>query len=118
MITSLMIFFLCYFQLLNGLLNDLQAFGFLIGTIIIIVVNLENALENWYWTKIYHLSLWLTLFLYFLFHLALYSTWLHKIFGFNYNYVGVGTFVLLDPNFYLLTLLSCAILLLPVFSWE
>lgn len=116
--TSLVIFFVSYFQLLNGSLNDLQSFSFLIGTIIIIVVNLENALESWYWTKIYHLSLWLTLVIYFLFHLGLYSNILYQTFGFHYHYVGVGIAVLRDPNFYLLTLLCCAIILLPIFAWE
>jgi hypothetical protein len=92
--------------------------GFLIGTIIIIVVNIENALEIWYWTKIYHLSLWGTLILYFLFHLALYSTYVIKIFGVNYSYVGVANFVLLNANFWFILVLSCAILLLPVIGRE
>ena len=83
--TSLIIYFLSYLSLLNGELMDHQSYGFLIGTIIIIIVNFENALETWYWTKIYHLSLWLTLIIYFLFHLALYSTYLMKIIGINYT---------------------------------
>jgi hypothetical protein len=117
-ITSLIIYFLSYFSLLNGELIDLQSFGFLIGTIIIIIVNLENALETWYWTKIYHLALWLTIFIYFIFHLALYSTYLIKIIGINYSYIGVAKIVLINPNFWLILLLSCAILLLPIFSRE
>lgn len=84
-ITSLIIYFFSYLSLLNGELMDLQSFGFLIGTIIIIIVNLENALEIWYWTKIYHLALWLTLIIYFLFHLALYSTYVMKIIGIIYT---------------------------------
>jgi hypothetical protein len=55
---------------------------------------------------------------YFLFHLALYSTYIVKIFGMNYTYVGVGKIVLLDPNVWFLLLISCAILLLPIFGRE
>ncbi len=117
-ITSLIIYFLSYFSLSNITSIDHQSLGFLIGTIIIIVVNIENALEIWYWTKIYHLSLWGTLILYFLFHLALYSTYVIKIFGVNYSYVGVANFVLLNANFWFILVLSCAILLLPVIGRE
>jgi hypothetical protein len=84
----------------------------------IIVVNLENALEIWYWTKFYHLALWGTIILYFLFYLALYSTYIIKIFRRNYTYVGVAKFVLLVPNVWFILLISCVITLLPVFAYE
>jgi magnesium-transporting ATPase (P-type) len=123
-VTASVIFFVSYLSLSNGTSLgrmsqiDLQSFGFLIGTIIMIVVNLENALEIWYWTKLYHISLWGTIILYFLFHLALYSTYISKIFGKNYTYVGVAILVLANGNFWFILLLSCVILLLPVFCRE
>ncbi|CAF4858188.1 unnamed protein product, partial [Rotaria sp. Silwood2] len=39
-------------------LADLQSFGFTVATIMVIIVNLENALEIWYWTS---LHLWFQL---------------------------------------------------------
>jgi len=123
-ITALVIYFISYLSLSNETINgrisqiDLQSFGFLIGTIIIVVVNLENVLEIWYWTKLYHLSLWGTISIYFLFHLALYSTYIKNIFGRNYTYVGVAISVLSNPKFWFILLLSCVIILLPSFARE
>lgn len=117
-ITSLIIYFFAYLSLINVDLIDLQAFGFVIGTIIIVIVNLQNALEIWYWTKLYHLALWGTIVLYFLFHLGLYSTYVINIFGQNYPYVGVAKFVFFSGSFWFLLLISCVILLLPMFAKE
>ncbi|CAF1217869.1 unnamed protein product [Adineta steineri] len=123
-LSSLVIYFISYLSLSHKTINgriaeiDLQSFGFLIGTIIIIVVNLENALEIWYWTSYYHISLWLTIFIYFIFHLTLYSSFMIKIFKQNYTYVGVAKFILLDSNFWFILLLSSVILLLPRFFNE
>jgi len=116
MISSLMIFFVCYLSLQNVDLLDLQSFGFMIGTILIVVVNLENGLETWYWTKLYHLALWATLIVYFLFHLFLYSTYFIRIFQENYPYVGVAQLVLTNPMFWLVLLINCVVLLLPIFA--
>jgi magnesium-transporting ATPase (P-type) len=118
MLTSLIIFFVSYFSLSNGREIDLQSFGFVLGTIIMLIVNLENGLEIWYWTKYYHMALWGTIIIYFLFHFALYSTYISKIFGQNYPYVGVAKQVLFNPNFWLILLFNCVILLLPIFCRE
>jgi hypothetical protein len=83
-----------------------------------LIVNLENGLEIWYWTKYYHMALWGTILIYFLFHFALYSTYISKIFGQNYPYVGVAKQVLFNPNFWLILLFNCVILLLPIFCRE
>ncbi|CAF0780818.1 unnamed protein product [Rotaria sordida] len=97
---------------------DLQSFGFIIGTIITVVVNLENALEIWYWTKFYHGTLWMTIIIYFLFYMAAHSTTFSKIFRVNFDYVGVAQSVLFTGHFWLVLLLICAILLLPVYCRE
>jgi hypothetical protein len=66
---SLILFFISYLSLTNVILLDLQSFGFIIGTVMIIIVNLENALEIWYWTKLYHLALWgIFIIFYFIWH--------------------------------------------------
>ena len=97
---------------------DLQSFGFLVGTIVVLVVNLENALEVWFWPVWYHLALWATLLLYFLFHLALYSTVYFRLFGSNYSYVGVAKAVLPTVQFWLIVVLGSTAVLLPVFARE
>ncbi len=97
---------------------DLQSFAFMVATIMVIVVNLENALETWYWTGLYHFVLWGTIVIHFLFHFALYSTIIYQIFNRNYSYVGVTQAVLSTGNFWFTLFLTCVILLLPVFCRE
>ncbi len=123
-LTSCIIFFVPYLSVSNttrpgGMTqSDLQSFGFIIATIMVVVVNLENALETWYWTGLYHFVLWGTIAVHFLFHFGLYSTIFAKIFKTNYPYVGVAQGVLSTGNFWFTLFLTCAVLLLPVFSRE
>lgn len=84
----------------------------------VVVVNLENALETWFWTRLYQIVLWGTIAVHFLVHALLYSTLLSKIFSINYSYVGVAQFVLTSRTFWLTLLLTAAILLLPIFARE
>ncbi|CAF1398670.1 unnamed protein product [Adineta steineri] len=123
-LTSCIIFFIPYLSISNstrpgGMTQaDLQSFGFIVATIMVVVVNLENALEMWYWTGLYHFVLWGTIAVHFLFHFALYSTFIFKIFKTNYEYVGVAQAVLTTGNFWFTLVITCAILLLPVFCRE
>ncbi|CAF3159951.1 unnamed protein product [Rotaria sp. Silwood2] len=123
-LTSCIIFFVPYLSISNATrsdgmtLADLQSFGFTVATIMVIIVNLENALEIWYWTSLYHFALWATIVTHFLFHFALYSTIIGKIFKNNYKYIGVTQAVLSTSNFWFTLLLTCVILLLPVFGRE
>ncbi|CAF2108771.1 unnamed protein product [Rotaria magnacalcarata] len=123
-LTSCIIFFVPYLSVSNstrpgGMTQaDLQSFGFIVATVMAIIVNLENALETWYWTGLYHFVLWGTIVVHFLFHFALYSTIIWKIFNTNYAYVGVAQAVLSTGNFWFTLFLTCAILLLPVFCRE
>ena len=56
-------FFVPYLSLSNSTRTggweqaDLQSFGFMVATIMVVVVNLQNALEMWYWTGLYHFVL-------------------------------------------------------------
>ena len=99
-------------------LVDLQSFGFTIATIMVFIVNLENSLEIFYWTSLYHFVLWGTIVAHFLFHFALYSTIIWKIYSRSYPYVGIAQAVLSTSNFWFTLVLTCVILLLPVFARE
>jgi len=123
-LTSCIIFFVAYLSVSNstrpnGMTQaDLQSFAFMLSTLMVIVVNLQNALEMWYWTGLYHFVLWGTVVVHFLFHFALYSTYIYKIFKTNYQYVGVAQEVLSTGNFWCTLFITCAVLLLPVFGRE
>ncbi|CAF2564070.1 unnamed protein product [Rotaria sp. Silwood2] len=124
LISSCVIFFFSYLCILSNIessgvtLTDFQTFGFMVATILVIVVNLENALEMWYWTGIYILILLATIALHFLFHFIMYSTILRTTFKINYSYVGIFQIALKSGTFWLTLLLICAILLLPVVGRE
>ena len=98
--------------------SDVQSFGFMVATILIIVVNLENALEIWYWTGIYTFALVGTLVVHFAFHFILYSTTLRTTFKTNYSYVGVAQMTLSTATFWFTLVLICAMLLLPIIARE
>ncbi len=124
LITSCIIFFFSYLCLSSSTQSsgmpssDAQSFGFMVGTILVIVVNLENALEMWYWTWIYFVALFGTIALHFIFHLIMYSTILRTTFNIHYSYIGIAERELANPTFWFTLILICAILLLPTVSRE
>ncbi|UJR17025.1 hypothetical protein I4U23_003923 [Adineta vaga] len=124
-VTSCIIFFIPYLSVIHStrsdgiIVNDLQSFSFTIATILIIIVNLENAFEIFYWTSFYHFVLWGTIVAHFLFHFVLYSTIIRKLYRKrNYPYVGVAQVVLSTDQFWFTLILTCVILLLPIFFRE
>ncbi|CAF3600494.1 unnamed protein product [Rotaria sp. Silwood1] len=123
-ISSCIIFFFSYLCILSSTessgvtLTDFQTFGFMVATILVIVVNIENALEMWYWTGIYIFILLGTIALHFLLHFIMYSTILRITFKINYPYVGIFQVALKSGTFWFTLLLICAILLLPVVGRE
>ncbi|CAF0853814.1 unnamed protein product [Adineta steineri] len=124
LITSCIIFFFSYLCLLSNTessgipLNDTQSFGFMVATILVIVVNLENALEMWYWSGIYMFILSGTIILHFIFHFVIYSTLLRLKFKINYPYVGIAQVAMTNVTFWFTLLLICVILLLPIIGRE
>ena len=90
----------------------------MVATILVHVVNLQNAIEMWYWTWIYIVILLGTIALHFIFHLIMYSTVLRTTFQVNYSYLGVAEMILTNPTFWLTVILICAILLLPIVARE
>lgn len=123
-ITACTIFFFSYLSVIpstqsSGMpVNDIQHFGFLVATILIVVVNLENGLETWHWNVIYIAVLIATIALHFLFHLFLYSVFLRNTLKVNYMYVGVFENALATPSFWFTLPLICALLLLPMVARE
>ncbi len=124
LITSCVIYFFSYLCLLSSTessgttITDYQSFGFMVATILIIVVNLENALEMWYWTWVYIFILFGTITLHFIFHFVMYSTILRVTFNINYPYLGIAQTALANPTFWFTLILICAILLLPIIGRE
>lgn len=124
LITAAVIFFVSYFSFGSSTnstgfsVNDVQNFGFLVATILVIVVNLENALEMWFWTWIYVVVLFGTILLHFLFHFVLHSVFLREKFKIHYFYIGVFQNSLSMPSFWFTLPLICVLLLLPVLSYE
>lgn len=90
----------------------------MLATILIIVVNLVNALDMWYWTGGYIFAVFGTIVVHFIFHAVLYSVFLRQSFGVNYQYVGVTRLALSTGSFWLTLLLICVIVLLPIIARE
>jgi hypothetical protein len=90
----------------------------MVGTILVIVVNLENALAMWYWAWVYFVALLGTIALHFIFHFVMYSRMLRTTFGINYPYVGIAEGGLANPTFWFTLLLICVILILPTLGRE
>jgi phospholipid-translocating ATPase len=90
----------------------------MVATILVIVVNLENALEMWYWTWVYIFILFGTIVLHFIFHYVMYSLILRQTFKINYPYVGIVHNTLSTGTFWFTLILICVILLLPTIGRE
>lgn len=118
LITSCLIFFFCYLCLSSAThpsgipLNDLQSFGFAISIIFILVINLENALDMWYWTKTYVMFVIGTIVVFFIFHLIQYLT------SVRMSYYGTIQTTLTNLTFWLTLILISVIILLPNFTRE
>jgi len=120
LITSCIIFFFTYLctQSSGTTITDSQSFGFMVATILVIVVNLENALEMWYWTWVYIFILFGTIVLHFIFHYVMYSLILRETFQIYYPYVGIIHNTLSNGTFWFTLILICVILLLPTIGRE
>lgn len=121
-VNSLVIFWVPYFCYRDSTMSNgqdimgIQAFGFVVAMILTIVVNLQIALDTFYWTAINHFFIWGTIVFCFLIHYTMYSTILWAIFNIGYYYVGVARMGLGDPKFWLTACLTCAICMMPVYT--
>jgi phospholipid-translocating ATPase len=123
-LSSLVLFFVPYAAMYLGVDSegrdaaDLQSFGFAVATILVVVVNLQCGLDTSYWTGFNHFCIWGTLIVHFLFHFALYSEFVFKLFGIGWYYIGTAQAVCSTAVFWLTVLLASAILLLPIIGYR
>lgn len=123
-VSSLVLFFIPYGTMYLSVNDegkdaaDLQSFGFAIATVLVIVVNLQCGLDTSYWTGFNHFCIWGTLIVHFLFHFALYSEFIFKLFGIGWYYIGTSQAVCSTAVFWFTVLLTSAILLLPIIAYR
>jgi phospholipid-translocating ATPase len=123
-ISSVVLFFIPYGTMYHSIRTDgidaadLQSFGFAVATILVIVVNLQCGLDTSYWTGFNHFCIFGTLIVHFIFHLALYSDLIHKLFGQGWDYIGTAQAVLSTAVFWFTAVLTSAILILPVMAYR
>jgi len=116
-LTSMMLFMVPYgayhdkIDWAGQVLSDHQLFGSVVATILVVVVTAQVALDTSYWTVWNHITIWGSLVFYF-------------ILQYFYNYVFSGPYVgslgtaMADPTFWLTTLLTTIVLMLPVIGWR
>ena len=75
-------------------------------------------MDTSYWTGFNHFCIWGTLIVHFLFHFALYSEYVSKIFTTGWYYIGTANAVCSTAVFWFTVLLTSAILLLPIIAYR
>ena len=80
--------------------------------------NKKCGLDTSYWTGFNHFCIWGTLIVHFIFHFALYSEYIYKIFGQGWYYIGTAQAVCSTPIFWFTVLITSAILLLPIIAYR
>ncbi|XP_052238841.1 phospholipid-transporting ATPase ID-like isoform X1 [Dreissena polymorpha] len=117
-ISSLVLFFVPYGALIGAVSpsgydnSDLQFFGVVVASILVVAVNLRCALDTSYWTGFSHFFIWGSIIYYFCFMLAFYAP------VFNYSYQGVAYSVFSSAKFWLTLILTNVILILPVVAYR
>ncbi|RXG67747.1 Phospholipid-transporting ATPase ID [Armadillidium vulgare] len=116
-LTAFVLFFLPFGAYYNGMdqegrsMSDHQLFGSVVATILVIVVTMQISLDTSYWTFFNHITIWGSLVFYFLLQ-------------YFYNYVIGGPYVgslakaMSEPLFYVTSLLTIVVLMLPVMAWR
>ncbi|KAL4227660.1 Phospholipid-transporting ATPase ID [Mactra antiquata] len=117
-ISSFILFFIPYGAFLEEVRSDgitqsdIQSFGVVVASTLVVAVNLRCALDTSYWTGFNHFVIWGSIIYYFCFILAMYAP------VFNYTYQGVAYEVFSSLNFWLTLLLTNVILLVPVVAYR
>jgi len=121
-LTSCVLFFLTYGAygdkiMANGqTLNDHQLFGTVVATCLVIIVNLQVALDSSYWTYFNHITIWGSIAVYFLLQFSL--NYILVYLGGDAPYVGSLTMALSDYTFYVTCALISVVSLLPVVAFR
>ncbi|XP_053405504.1 phospholipid-transporting ATPase ID-like isoform X2 [Mercenaria mercenaria] len=117
-LSSIVLFFIPYGALYEEVTpwgkdqSDIQSFGVVVASILVVAVNLRCALDTSYWTGFNHFVIWGSIIYYFCFILAMYAS------VFNYTYQGVAFAVFSSANFWLTLILTNVILLVPVVAYR
>jgi len=121
-LTSCVLFFLTYGAygdkiMANGqTLNDHQLFGTVVATCLVIIVNLQVALDSSYWTYFNHVTIWGSIAVYFLLQFSV--NYILVYWGVDAPYVGCLTMALSDYTFYVTCALISVVSLLPVVAFR
>ena len=75
-------------------------------------------MDTSYWTGFNHFCIWGTLIVHFIFHFALYSEYIYRIFGQGWYYIGTAQAVCSTATFWFTVLITSAILLLPIIAYR
>ncbi|XP_052796931.1 phospholipid-transporting ATPase ID-like isoform X1 [Mya arenaria] len=117
-VTSIVLFFIPYGAFYesigpSGVDNaDIQFFGVVVASILVVAVNLRCALDTCYWTGFSHFFIWGSIVYYFCFIMAFYAS------VFNYSYQGAAFAVFSSGKFWLTLILTNVILLVPVVAYR
>ncbi|XP_068179202.1 phospholipid-transporting ATPase ID [Antennarius striatus] len=120
--TSVVLFFVPYAVLSNATqstgvpLADYQTFAVTTATALVIVVNVQIALDTGFWTVINYVFVLGSLGSYFTIMIALHSQTLFRIFPNQFHFVGSAQSTLLQPVVWLTIALATAICLVPVLA--
>ena len=113
-----------------------QAFAFVVGTclgilvkcqmkhsnpkirFLVIIVNIQVALDTAYWTIINHFFIWGSVLLYFALHFFMYSNGLYSSLPNYFPFIGVGRFVIDKPQFWSSVVLTIVVYVVPVLAFR
>lgn len=117
-ITSLVLFFIPYGAFHDAVsssgtdMADSQAFGVVVASILVVVVNLRCGMDTSYWTGFSHVVVWGSCIFYYCFILAFYAP------VFNYVYQGTAYQVFGSAKFWFCLILTNVVILLPVVAYR
>ena len=96
-------------------MSDHYLLGSVVATVLVLVVNVQIALDTTYWTLFNHLHLWASLISYFI--ISFMINWL-SFTSIPHEALGSLTTALTDPVFWLTSLLTSMTVMVPVLAWR
>ncbi|XP_030624750.1 probable phospholipid-transporting ATPase IM [Chanos chanos] len=97
---------------------DYQSFALLAQTSLLITVNIQMALDTYYWTAVNHFFLWGSMSVYFAVTFTMYSNGMFLIFTSSFPFIGTARNSLNQPNMWLTMFLSTMLCTLPVVAYR
>ena len=96
-------------------MSDHYLLGSVVATVLVLVVNVQVALDTTYWTVFNHFHIWASLISYFIFSYMI--NWL-SFTSIPHEALGSLTIALTDPVFWLTSLLTTMTVIVPVLAWR